>query len=137
MITQFDREGLYAWHCHILSHEDHEMMRPYFVGEMNQQGMTTMAKPADPAWEQMLQLRVLPNPFNTNLNIRFQLKQTSRVVINIYDAGGKLLHQVCNGSRDAGQQDFTIDGSHWSNGQYFAEILIEDRRVVRKLTLQK
>jgi len=27
----FDRPGRYVWHCHILSHEDHEMMRPYEV----------------------------------------------------------------------------------------------------------
>jgi FtsP/CotA-like multicopper oxidase with cupredoxin domain len=30
--AKFDRPGRYAWHCHILSHEDHEMMRPYYVG---------------------------------------------------------------------------------------------------------
>jgi spore coat protein A, manganese oxidase len=29
---RFDRPGRYVWHCHILSHEDHEMMRPYHVG---------------------------------------------------------------------------------------------------------
>ena len=28
----FDTEGLYLWHCHILEHEDNEMMRPYCVG---------------------------------------------------------------------------------------------------------
>jgi bilirubin oxidase len=27
----FDRAGLYVWHCHILSHEDNEMMRPYRI----------------------------------------------------------------------------------------------------------
>ncbi len=30
--ANFDRPGRYVWHCHILSHEDHEMMRPYRVG---------------------------------------------------------------------------------------------------------
>jgi bilirubin oxidase len=28
----FDLAGLYVWHCHILEHEDNEMMRPYRVG---------------------------------------------------------------------------------------------------------
>jgi FtsP/CotA-like multicopper oxidase with cupredoxin domain len=28
----FDKAGLYVWHCHILSHEDNEMMVPYCVG---------------------------------------------------------------------------------------------------------
>lgn len=32
IIATFHRAGEYVWHCHILSHEDHEMMRPYRVG---------------------------------------------------------------------------------------------------------
>jgi FtsP/CotA-like multicopper oxidase with cupredoxin domain len=28
----FPLEGLFVWHCHILEHEDNEMMRPYCVG---------------------------------------------------------------------------------------------------------
>jgi spore coat protein A, manganese oxidase len=28
----YDRAGLFVWHCHIVEHEDHEMMRPYRVG---------------------------------------------------------------------------------------------------------
>jgi FtsP/CotA-like multicopper oxidase with cupredoxin domain len=30
--AKFDIPGLYVWHCHILSHEDNEMMVPYCVG---------------------------------------------------------------------------------------------------------
>jgi spore coat protein A, manganese oxidase len=29
---RFEREGNYVWHCHIVSHEDNEMMRPYRIG---------------------------------------------------------------------------------------------------------
>jgi spore coat protein A len=32
VIAKFSRPGEYLFHCHILSHEDHEMMRPYYVG---------------------------------------------------------------------------------------------------------
>jgi FtsP/CotA-like multicopper oxidase with cupredoxin domain len=28
----FDLPGLFVWHCHIVEHEDNEMMRPYAVG---------------------------------------------------------------------------------------------------------
>ncbi len=29
--ARFDVAGLFAWHCHIVDHEDNEMMRPYSV----------------------------------------------------------------------------------------------------------
>ncbi len=28
----FDLPGLYVWHCHIVEHEDNEMMRPFHIG---------------------------------------------------------------------------------------------------------
>jgi spore coat protein A len=30
--ARFDLEGFYVWHCHIVEHEDNEMMRPFHVG---------------------------------------------------------------------------------------------------------
>jgi spore coat protein A len=30
--ARFDYPGFYVWHCHIVEHEDNEMMRPYHVG---------------------------------------------------------------------------------------------------------
>jgi spore coat protein A len=31
VVAHFDRAGNYVWHCHLLHHEDHEMMRPLVV----------------------------------------------------------------------------------------------------------
>jgi spore coat protein A len=31
IVAKFDRVGNYVWHCHILHHEDHDMMRPIVV----------------------------------------------------------------------------------------------------------
>jgi len=30
--ANYDLSGFYVWHCHIVEHEDNEMMRPYHVG---------------------------------------------------------------------------------------------------------
>ena len=30
--ARFDRPGQFVWHCHIVEHEDNEMMRPYRIG---------------------------------------------------------------------------------------------------------
>jgi FtsP/CotA-like multicopper oxidase with cupredoxin domain len=29
---QFTNAGQFVWHCHIVEHEDNEMMRPYRIG---------------------------------------------------------------------------------------------------------
>ena len=32
--AHFTVGGLFVWHCHIVDHEDDEMMSPYFIGPM-------------------------------------------------------------------------------------------------------
>jgi FtsP/CotA-like multicopper oxidase with cupredoxin domain len=41
----FDVPGLYVWHCHIVEHEDNEMMVPFCVGDPANCGGVTMASP--------------------------------------------------------------------------------------------
>jgi spore coat protein A, manganese oxidase len=52
--AQFVNPGQYVWHCHIVEHEDNEMMRPYRIGpeqpgqpmsEMSNMSMTTAQQP--------------------------------------------------------------------------------------------
>jgi len=31
IIARYDKLGKYVWHCHLLSHEDYDMMRPFEV----------------------------------------------------------------------------------------------------------
>ena len=33
--VHFTVGGLFVWHCHIVEHEDNEMMRPFFIGPMS------------------------------------------------------------------------------------------------------
>lgn len=35
----FDLPGQYVWHCHIVEHEDNEMMRPFSIGPVQDPGM--------------------------------------------------------------------------------------------------
>lgn len=47
IIAKFDIAGNYVWHCHILSHEEHDMMRPLIV-VTPATGVTATANPAVP-----------------------------------------------------------------------------------------
>ena len=39
--------GRYVWHCHILEHEDNEMMRPYEVVASSMAAVTDSQVPAE------------------------------------------------------------------------------------------
>jgi len=45
--AHFDIAGLYVWHCHIVEHEDNEMMRPFTVTDSNSPPLTpTLVSPS-------------------------------------------------------------------------------------------
>jgi spore coat protein A len=138
IIAKFDREGLYAWHCHILSHEDHEMMRPYYVGTMSDQAThTTQVKMADPGFEKQVALQAVPNPFSDQLALRFNLAQASEVRVNLFDAKGSLVKKNAYGSLAKGMHNLAVSGTGLNTGVYFCEVLINDQRLMRKVVLQK
>jgi hypothetical protein len=43
--AQFNTPGQFVWHCHIVEHEDNEMMRPYRIGPVQpgQPGLSLVA----------------------------------------------------------------------------------------------
>ena len=137
VIAKFDRQGLYVWHCHILSHEEHDMMRPFFVGEMNKAIVNRSTEINKENAEAALQLKVTPNPFSDFVTIQFSLTETRKVSINLYDIKGSLVKKTYEGEKDPGIQRISIDGSNMADGIYFCEIIINEQRFFRKLVLQK
>jgi spore coat protein A len=135
VIATFDLAGLYVWHCHILSHEDHEMMRPYLVQPVN--GVVTQRSINNSEAEFPVELQIAPNPFNHKLTIQFKLEQTSMVSLNIYDVKGALVKQLYSGSNEPGLKKIELDGANWSNGTYFCQVIINGQQFVRKLILEK
>jgi spore coat protein A len=140
IIATFNLPGRSAWHCHILSHEDHEMMRPYYI--VPNSAVTTSSKSAndkdaDIDLEKAVQFKTRPNPFSSDLVLEFTLAKATSVTINLYDSKGSRVKEVYKGKLEKGNQQFTIHGSQWSNGTYFCELVIDDHRIERKLVLQK
>jgi spore coat protein A len=134
VIANFDKEGLYVWHCHILSHEEHDMMRPFYVGPMNNPIVSNIT---DNQAENSFKLRVMPNPFSNYVTAQFQLSKNEKVSIRLYDNKGSLVKQVFQGEKQQGLHRVSIDGSNLANGIYFCEIVVNDQRMVKKLVLQK
>ncbi|WP_053093773.1 multicopper oxidase domain-containing protein [Rufibacter radiotolerans] len=80
LVATFDKEGLYAWHCHVLSHEDHDMMRPMYIGPLPASMMTAEAE------EDAGQLfKVVPNPFSGSATVQVKLKEASEVSVKLLE----------------------------------------------------
>ena len=129
----FDLPGLYEWHCHILSHEDHEMMRPFLVSN----GDLTAKKEINTAVDNSREFSSWPNPFTKRTHVQFTLSKRSMVTVNVFDLQGRLVQQVFKGIKNEGPQQFEIDGSRWVNGIYMCEIDVNDSRRLLKLILSK
>jgi spore coat protein A len=131
VIARFDLEGLYVWHCHILSHEDHTMMRPYYVGPMP--GMTATAP---------LALSNAPNPFNPSTRIRFALPAAGRVELRIFDVAGRLVRDLASGTFAPGEHEVVWDGKNTAgrrspSGVYFYRLTAGDAVLVKRMVMLK
>ncbi|HXV14239.1 MAG TPA: multicopper oxidase domain-containing protein, partial [Candidatus Krumholzibacteria bacterium] len=133
VVATFDREGLYVWHCHILSHEDHEMMRPYYVRPM------AGAPEAAVADTPLRIASVTPNPFNPSTRIHFEVSRPLTVQAAIYDVAGRLVRRfddraVAAGAHVLEWNGSTDAGASVATGVYFLQLragsAVETRRLV-------
>jgi hypothetical protein len=65
---------------------------------------------------------IYPNPFTGQLNIEFNLPQTSNVSIQIFNAMGAKVAELHHGQLPAGQQQFTWHAGHLPKGLYFSRV---------------
>jgi len=66
-------------------------------------------------------ISVSPNPANNNITISYQLKQSSAVIISVFDITGKLITTL-NQSGLAGLNQSTIDIANLKGGLYFLQV---------------
>jgi spore coat protein A len=132
--AKFDLPGNYVWHCHILSHEDHDMMRPMTIVPNN------LPVPPDSTanFIKKIQLIVMPNPFSTKATIQFKLKETSPVSIVLYNSQGKVVKTIFSGTLKPGSQYFYVNASDTKvTGTYPVQIVVGKERASVNLVYVK
>jgi Zn-dependent metalloprotease len=83
-----------------------------------------------------------PNPFNPRTSIKFGLPTAGRVSIEIFDAGGRKIRTLMNGTQSAGFHSAVWDGRDDANrsvgsGVYYYTVKTGDDQVSRKMLLLK
>jgi len=82
-------------------------------------------------------IRSHPNPFNPTTAISFKLPAASYVRLSVYDNSGRLVSELVNGWREAGEQQAVFDGTNLTSGMYICRLLMGDETATGKMVLIK
>jgi hypothetical protein len=78
-----------------------------------------------------------PNPFNPTTKINYSLPQGVKVSIKVYDILGRLVKELVNEFKEAGNHTVTFDGTNYASGVYFYRIEADKFSAVKKMVLVK
>lgn len=78
-----------------------------------------------------------PNPFNPQTNINFSLPKNSFVKLKVYSTTGKMVAELVNENKQAGNYSITFDSSDLSSGVYFYSLESDNFRETKSMMLIK
>jgi len=82
-------------------------------------------------------LQNFPNPFNPVTTIRFVLAKQTDVELTVFDASGKKVRTLINGSMKAGEQSIQFNASDLASGVYFYRVKAGNYSETKKMLLIK
>lgn len=78
-----------------------------------------------------------PNPFNPSTQITFELPETAKVALTVYNVTGQRVAELVDEIRIAGSHQVVFDGSGLSSGVYFYRLKANGVLITQKMTLLK
>jgi hypothetical protein len=79
-------------------------------------------------------LHAFPNPFSSELNLEFEMKETSSVSVEIFDVSGKLVQRLDDTEMNKGQHRLNLNTSSLKAGVYFIRLQAGQERIsIRQL----
>jgi spore coat protein A len=133
VIARFeDYTGHYPYHCHILEHEDNEMMRQFQV-------LPPVAV-GEPPQGRLLLSPVRPNPFAAGTTVGYEVDRPAFVRLAAYDVTGRRVRLLVRGAREAGAYSVRWDGRddggrELGPGVYFLRLEVGGKKLVQKVLM--
>jgi hypothetical protein len=84
--------------------------------------------------KEVTEFLIYPNPAKEMVNISFNLEIAAHLILDIYDIQGKLVAQLIN-EKQTGEVSTKFNTSTLSNGNYFVRLQVNDKNIVKKLTV--
>jgi len=148
----------YVWHCHIIDHEDNEMMRPYAVIANGPAGRLSgpmyagyQAAHPDAAFlagggaaakvsslpEEYSLEQNYPNPFNPSTEINFNLPKAGHVKLEVFNTLGQRVATLVDDEVPAGFHRVLLDADGLASGIYFYRLSADEFSSSKKMILLK
>ena len=138
----------YVWHCHIIDHEDNEMMRPYTVqpsparalapvlaNAALKSGTITSSKIVEAGLGFSLDQN-FPNPGKYETEIRFQVPEAMHVRLSLFNQLGQQVKVLIDNTAPAGNNRVVLNREGLPNGVYFYRLQAGSNVATRKMILQ-
>jgi hypothetical protein len=134
----------YVWHCHILEHEENDMMRPYHLVAPTAAPVAQplAGRPATAIGTEIgTELRApQPNPAAAGATFRFSLRAAGSVELAIYSVTGQRVRELVNARIGAGEHAVAWDGRDDAGralaaGMYFVNLRADGVTTTRKLSV--
>jgi FtsP/CotA-like multicopper oxidase with cupredoxin domain len=104
----------YVWHCHILEHEENDMMRPFHLvapGAAMAGGASVMAAPAFTAASTAGDVAFrATNPAVEGSNLRFSLSRAGSAELDLFSVAGRHVGRLASGWYEAGDHSVSWTG---------------------------
>ena len=132
-----DYTGKYPYHCHVLEHEENDMMRQFEVV------LDTTATAVKPVPAELALRQSYPNPSNPSTRIEFSIPVAAKVQLRIFDVRGRLVATLVDRYVPAGRQFAEWNGREDNgngvpSGVYFYRLMVPGQATLtRKLVLLK
>lgn len=79
----------------------------------------------------------MPNPFDGNSTINFELTTASNVTFEVVDVTGKVVMELNEGNISAGAHSIVLDADKLESGVYFYSIITDNNRLTKQMVVTK
>jgi FtsP/CotA-like multicopper oxidase with cupredoxin domain len=134
----------YVWHCHIVEHEDNDMMRPLNVqpnpsrSKLKSAEMISSIIPTVPTVLDGYALEQnMPNPVTNQTEIKFSIPENIHVQLKLYNSIGAEVAILIDSDAMAGNHLATLYTENLTNGIYFYQMKAGTFTATKKLIINK
>jgi Secretion system C-terminal sorting domain len=109
----------------------------FIIIKMDKYGNLVSIKNNNEIVSENFEINTFPNPYNLSFKLSFNLKQSSKVIAELFDLTGRRVKEIENRYLNFGNHQYIISTPELSSGIYFIRLNINNKIYSKKILLIK